>query len=415
MAPVNALCRDMSTAEIIKELRALKARINTLEEKLSQKDQQIKELEAKLTEREELVAAPKEEKWTDRIQLSGTVEVEFGNEHHDLRDPGNNFRAEKTQSHDITLATVELGVDAQINKYTQGHVLFKYEEDDTDPINVDEGAITLGGIEETYGLYLTGGLYYPHFGELNSFLVSDPLTCELFEIAQSAVEVGYEGEWFSAAAGVFHGDVQEQWNEEARINGFFADANFHNPEETLGGLSLLLGASYLSNVADSNTLQDQVNDVVNPVTGAAADGVRNDLRDYVDGFAFYLVAEYGQFGFGAEYITALDEFQAGEMAYAVDRNGVARRTEPAAWNLEFAFRPIEPLQLALKYEGTNEMFGLFPEKQYGLAASYGLCKYTTLSAEYLHGEYDENNQDPANNNWIHDEVDIFTMQLAVEF
>jgi len=295
------------------------------------------------------------------------------------------------------------------------HNVVSYKEDDTDPINVDEGTITIGGIKETYGLYLKTGQYYPHFGELNSYVVSDPLACQVFEIRQSAAEAGYEGNWFSAGAGLFRGDVQEQWNEEARINGFFADANFHSPEDTLRGLSLLVGVSYLSNIADSDTLQDQVNDVVNPITGVAADGVKNDLRDYVGGFAAYLVAEYGQFSFGAEYITALDEFQAEEMAYAVDRNGVAKRTKPAAWNLEIAFRPIESVQLAVKYEGTDEMFGLFPEIQYGGAMSWGLFPSVTLSAEYLHGKYDENNQDPANNNWTHDEIDIFTMQLAVEF
>lgn len=58
-------------------------------------------------------------------------------------------------------------MDAQINKYTRGHLLFLYEEDD-DGVSLDEGTIFLGGIRETYGLYLLAGKYYPHFGELNS-------------------------------------------------------------------------------------------------------------------------------------------------------------------------------------------------------------------------------------------------------
>ncbi|MBW2027078.1 MAG: LbtU family siderophore porin, partial [Deltaproteobacteria bacterium] len=230
--------------------------------------------------------------------------------------------------------------------------------------------IRLGGIEQTYNLYLQAGKYYPHFGELNTWFISDPLTLEVFEIQESAVEAGYEGEWFSAGAGIFHGDVQKVGDDESRLKGFFADLNFHNPEGTMGGVSLLAGASYMDNVADTDTLQDEV----------------NQIKDYVDGLALYLVADYGKFSFGAEYITALDDFRAGEMAYAVDRNGNARKSSPAAWNFEFAYRPVDPLQLAVKYEGTKDLFGLYPEKQYGVAISYDLFESTTLSAEYLHGE-----------------------------
>lgn len=125
------------------------------------------------------------------------------------------------------------------------------------------------------------------------------------------------------------------------------------------------------------------------------------------------LAEYGIFGFGTEYITALDDFEAGEMGYAVDRIGVQRETQPAAWNLEFTVMPIDLLRLAVRYEGSDEMFGLFPKDQYGASASYELFKYTTLPGEYLHGEYDNDNQNAGG--MTEDEMDAFTLQLAVEF
>lgn len=111
--------------------------------------------------------------------------------------------------------------------------------------------------------------------------------------------------------------------------------------------------------------------------------------------------------------TGLDNFHAGEMGYAVDRSGVNRETKPAAWNFELAYRPMDPLQLAVKYEGSGDMFGLFPEKQYGFAVSYDLFKSTTLSAEYLHGEYDDNNRN--HDGTVEDSRDGVTLQLAVEF
>ena len=390
--------QDISTSEIRKELNELKIRINKLEQELSRKDREIEKLKAKVeSSTKSLGSEEAKEEWFNRVKLSGVIEVEASSERNKVKDPASG-KSSTTRDDDLTLATVELHTDAQINKYTKAHIVFIYEEDeDEDRVRIDEGTIRLGGIEQTYNLYLQAGKYYPHFGELNTWFISDPLTLEVFEIQESAVEAGYDGEWLSAGAGIFHGDVQKVGDDESRLKGFFADLNFHNPEGTMGGMSLLAGASYLDNVADTDTLQDQVNQV----------------RDYVDGLALYLVADYGKFSFGAEYITALDDFRAGEMAYAVDRNGNARKSSPAAWNFELAYSPVDPLQLAVKYEGTKDLFGLYPEKQYGVAVSYDLFESTTLSAEYLHGDYDDNNQNSDGD--IADSRDAVTLQLAIEF
>ena len=395
----NPAFSAMSNDAIVQELRAMKTRIERLEQELVKKNREIEALKAK-TEEAEVAAAPEGEgeKWTDRITISGAVEVEYGYE-----SVGFNGAPDE-DGDDVALATVEVGIDAQINKYVEANVLLLYEEDDTEEFTVDEGTITIGGIEETYCLYFKGGKYYPHFGELNSYFVSDPLTLEIFEIQESALEIGYDGEWFTIGGGVFNGDIAEVGDDESDVDCFFIDANIHNPEDTLGGISMLMGVSYLSSVGDSDTLQGEAN---LDITG---DFVPDDVvDDFVDGIAAYLVLEYEMFSFGAEYITALDEFRAGEMAYAVDINKIARETEPSALNIELAFRPMDVLQLAVKYEWTDEMYGLFPEDQYGFVVSWDIFECTTLSAEYLHGEFDDNNVDGV------DDRDAFTMQLAVEF
>lgn len=397
LAHSAALAQEISNEEIRNELKVFRARIDRLEQEVSRKDLEIEKLKAKVEKTSEAVSAEEgQEKWIDRIELSGAIEVEYGSEKHKVKDPTTG-KSTSSRDDDLTLSTVELHTDAQINKYTKGHVVFLYEEDeDEDRVRIDEGTIRLGGIKETYNLHFQAGKYYPHFGELNSWFISDPLTCQVFEIRESAAEAGYDGSWFSAGAGAFHGDVQKTSDDESRIKGFFADANIHNPEDTLGGISLLAGASYLNNVADTDTLQDEV----------------NQITDYVGGVALYLVADYNNLSFGAEYITALDDLHAGEMGYAIDRNGDAQETKPAAWNFELAYRPMDPLQLTVKYEGTGDMFGLFPEKQYGLCVSYDLFEFTTLSAEYLHGEYDDNQNSDGK---VEDSRDVVTVQLAVEF
>lgn len=399
----NGFCQSMSQEEIINEIRSLKSRISKLENMLTKKDKEIKELKE---ERKEASEEVKSDRWTDRVDVSAAIEVEYGYEGHDLKDPANNLQPSTTDDSDLVLASFEVGLDAEINRYTQAHVTLKYQEDDNEAFNVDEGTITFGGTDETHGIYLMVGKYCPHFGELNSYFVSSPLTAQVFETGETALQIGVEQDWFSSSLGVFHGNVNEQFETENTINGFFADLNLHNPEDTLNGWSFLLGASYLSNVADSDTLEGQINDI-------NTDTAINDIADYVNGVAAYLVAKYGIFGFGVEYITALDDFRAGEMSYALDRNGVTRSTKPSAWNLELALSPKEDLQFGIKYEGTNDLFGLLPEHQYGAFASWNPFKNTTLSGEYLRGIYDENNQNA--NGLTEDDRDLFTIQLAVEF
>lgn len=396
----------ISNHELMEEIKALKARINQLEQKLKKRDKELEEVKKQVgvREKEEEGELP----WTDRISLSGAIEVEYTYEHHNLKDPNQGFKSVTSNQHDISLATVELGVDADINKYTKGHLLFLYEEGEhNDNVTIDEGAIRLGGIAETHGLYLQAGRYYPHFGEYNTWGVSDPLTQQVFETQQTAVEVGYENDWISLGAGGFRGDVREEFREEDRINGFFADFNIHPPENKLKEITMLAGLSYMSNVAESDTLQDEIRDINGDNEN------NNDISDYVDGIAVYLVLEYAKYHFGAEYITALDDFKEGEMGYAMDRLGNFRKTRPLAWNFEFAFNPIEPLTVGIRYEGTDDMYGLFPEHQYGGYLSWELFKYTSLNMEYLRGEYENNNQNA--DGLVEDEIDLFTVQLAIKF
>ena len=393
---------QMSNDELYNELKTMKERIDKLEKDLSKKDQELIEHKSRRMKKEETIAGvesgeeqpPLQEifsKWSDKIEISGLIEVGYGHDTHDKK------HQQTERSEDITLSTVEFDIGAQINKYVRGDIVLLYEEDDTPDFTVDEGTILIGGIEETFGLYLKGGKYYPHFGELNSYFINDPLTLEIFEIQESGLEIGYDSDWFSVGAGIFNGDIQKVGAHENNVDDFYADACFHIPEDTLGGMSLLAGVSYLNNVGDTDTLSDE----------GALDG--NEVKHYVGGFAAYLISEYGPFSFSAEYIAALDDFKAGEMDYAYNKNGIAKKSEPAALNLEFAFRPIEVVQVAVKYEATDDMFSLYPEEQYGLGVSWEAFKFTTLSAEYLHGEYDSNNAEGE------DERDLISLQMAIEF
>jgi hypothetical protein len=113
-------------------------------------------------------------KINERVTLSGVVEVEAAS--------SEDFAGADTS--DITLATVELGLDAEITEWVNAHLLLLWEEDDTEPMDLDEGTITLGNLEK-FPLYLTAGKMYVPFGAFESNMISDPLPLELGENRES--------------------------------------------------------------------------------------------------------------------------------------------------------------------------------------------------------------------------------------
>jgi hypothetical protein len=133
--------------------------------------------------------------WTDRITISGVVEAEAGFSSTDYNDSA----TDDVDESDIVLATVELGIDAEVYKHVSGHILLLYEEDENDGnIAIDEGFITIDG-KDVVPLYLNAGQLYVPFGQFESHMITDPLTLDLGETSQSAVQVGFANDLFDAS------------------------------------------------------------------------------------------------------------------------------------------------------------------------------------------------------------------------
>jgi hypothetical protein len=300
---------------------------------------------------------------SDKISLGGLIEVEAA-------FVDNERDAPNEDSSDITLATVELGIDAKVNEHVEGHILFLYEEDETD-FDVDEGTIT---ITSPYGLYLAAGKMYVPFGAFNSHFITDPLTLDLGETNESAVLLGRGDDLYEFAVGIFNGDVDDSADDE--IDDFVASLTV-TPSE---GLSF--GASYISDIADSDS-------------EIAGGGI---ISDSVAGIGLFLSSSFGPFTVEAEYVGAIDDFAAAEVGPPNSLTG----SEPSAYNVELAYAVSEDIEAALRLEGSDDLNWV--EDRVGVAASFGIYENTTISLEYLHGEY-QNNQ----------EVDSITAQLALEF
>ncbi len=147
----------------------------------------------------------------------------------------------------------------------------------------------------------------------------------------------------------------------------------------------MAGISYLSNIADSNGLEGETPGMVS---------------DDVGGFSAFVSASFRDTLFlDVEYVGATDEFPAGELSFD---GGDAFK--PNTWNVEIAYAIAEGIELAGKYEGSDDTGDFLPESQYGMVLIYDLFDSTSLALEYLHATFEND-----------DERDLVTTQLAIEF
>lgn len=317
------------------------------------------------------------DKWYDRAQISGVIEVEAEHEKDDFTDPA----VEDEKTSDVDLAAVELVVNARIVDHIDGHVMIKYEEDD---IFMDEGFITLSSTG-TFPAYLIAGRQYIPFGNFDSHFVTDPNTLILGETNEGAVVAGYRfgGETVDISVGAFNGRAQEVGDDDA-IDSFVASVAV-NPME-----GLMFGASYTSNLAGSDTFNEFV---VDP----------DNLDSLVGGWSAFASFEFlERFKMIGEYVGALDEFEAGELYDAADTN----KRQPAAWNIELGVAIGENVEVAARYGGSDDGGAEFlPETQYGAVVNWSFFENTNLALEYLHGEFEDDTQ----------ETDSFVAQIAIEF
>ncbi|BBO89751.1 LbtU family siderophore porin [Desulfosarcina ovata] len=330
----------------------------------------IRQLEAKLGAEGGILP----DKWNERITLSGTIEVEAG---YVSTDPEG---GDSTDESDISVATVELGVDAEIVKHVSGHILFLYE--DGEDIVIDEATITLSG-EDVIPAFLTVGEMYVPFGNFESHMISDPLTLEIAETREAAIQVGVESGGFYGSAFIFNGDVDEADEDDDHIDNFGANAGYTMESDTF---TIDAGISYINNLIDADGWEDIIDE----------EGL--ELNDYAAGLGAYAIVGIGPVTLIGEYITALDE---------IEWVGEAPQDEISAWNLEvgytFAIGEKEAV-VAAALQGTDEAENAFPETRYMGSFSLGIFKATTLAFEYAHGEFEND-----------DEEDAFTAQLAIEF
>ena len=333
--------------------------------------------------------------WSERITLSGLLEIEACYVDVDFD------KARGEAGSDLVLATVELGIDAELTDSTSAHVLLLWEEDATEPIEVDEAFIVLDGIADTPTWIKAGKIYIP-FGNFTSNMISDPLTLVLGETHASALEVGFKLGGIYALAYVFNGDIDAAGKDD-HIDNFGAQLGYSMERE---GFRLGAGISYINNLIDSDCWGDEFQDFGG-----------YEINASIGGFGAHAVVEAGAFNFIAEYVCAVDDPE----YLATSTGAVEKRDAVQVWNLEagymFTLMNKETL-VAIAYQGTKNAESMFPQgyaaeddeldflpaQRYMAMVGAEIFPYTSLALEYAHDEYRND-----------DRADIVTMQLALKF
>ena len=334
------------------------------------------------------------ESLTENVVISGLVEVEAG--------ISKDFDDVDTSS--AELATVELGVDASVTDWCSGHILFSWEEG----VDVDEGFITLGGTDAV-PVYLNAGLIYVPFGVYETHMISDPLTLEIGETRENALQVGGEYKGLYGSLFLFNGDIQEESNDsDDAMETYSANAGYAFEKDNF---SMDLGVDFISNILDSNGLGDGFLEAQEEFVSLNPNG-SYELKKYVAGLGAHIVMNLGPACLVGEYIGSLDDIE-----YNTDDGAgttAAIKTDgPTAFHVEGAYT-IEAMEkeitLAATYQATDNLAGVLPETRIGASAGIALTDGLDLTVEYLHDE----DYDVADGG-TGESGEAVTFQLALEF
>lgn len=286
-----------------------------------------------------------------------------------------------TSTSDIKSSKVQLTFDAEMSEQVLGSVTFEWAGSDEDRVEVDEAIIVIK--PKDTGFEFSLGKQVLPFGAYNSSFMTDPQSLELGETKEHSAHVAYTTGIATITGAIYNGDVDETGDDDDHIDGLAArlDLNFND--------NLSAGASLISNIAESDTLESS--------DGVDAD--TNTIQDSVAGFSANVSYTFNKLQFDAEYVTALDEFQAGELAFDDGSS-----YQPQVFTFETAFDLGGDSFVAGRIEAGEDGGDVIPENTFGIIYQTPLLDYLTFAAEYQREEYETN-----------DEVDAIKLRLKLKF
>ena len=356
----------LAQGSIEERLQRMEQRIRYLEERVAAQDRTIVEKDKRISELKGL-----QEGWFNALEVSGAVEIEAA---HVTPEEGDSTSG-------LEAATVDLAFAAELNDWVSAEAA----------LTMDEGAIVVDSATATLALpdspiSLTLGKQGLPFGVYESNLISDPLTKELGDTAEDAAVVAFDSGGVTASAFLFKGENDRE--DSGRIEDFGAAVGWAMEVDRV---SVGFNLSWINDIGESDTLE----------------GTETKGADMVPGGAASAILSVGGATVIGEYVTALEDFSAAELAF----NGAAARPSAAGLEAAYGFEVAgTEVTVATAWQSTGEAAGLLPESRFLVGTSIGIAEGLSLSLEWAR-ERDYDTGDGGSG----ETTDTATAVLAAEF
>ena len=279
------------------------------------------------------------------MDLSGLMEVE-----------GQVAKSKSTQGEsDLEHSTLELGLEHKLNKQLDLEVVFLYEEGEGDGGQVDQALVRFNELSLPVEIVL--GLQYLPFGSFSSNLINDPLTLELAETSQAAVNVHSTGLPINLGLALYKGAIEHTDTE------WQPDWTFYTEYTTQNLLDISINAYLSSELVNSNALSELVSDEI--------------LSERIPGGGIAIQFAHRNNSLDLECITATAQF----------KTGIFTNQKPSACHFEYAYEFAETAKnwtVALGYSSSQDAFILeLPENRASVGISASVMQNVSMGFELL--------------------------------
>lgn len=362
---------EVNVDELQNYIQALEQRLEQLEAQTGVIQERQVQIEEETMTYLESLGALKE--LSDRVELSGNVDVIYSSTDSDTADDTN----------DVFVDQVYLGLAVDVSDNVSAYVSLQTEDVAGTAVGADSDAGSL----DVYEAYVTVGLSdnlslsagQQHFNFINDAemgnFIADTLVRQMAECRDTGLALSLSNDAISGGVFALNGPDEED-GDDNEINTYGVHASIGGDQEDL---SWTLGVGYISNVSDADNSSNAVDN-----------GVLGDVSAY----SLNASVTAGSLSVLAELVQA-------------DELDDAAESEPSATSIEASMAlPMGEgdWTIAAKFEETEDGSGTQTEENVGIGLSSEIYENALLTINWESAEdYDG------------DEVDTIAVELSVSF
>lgn len=322
------------------------------------------------------------------IELSGALEGQIytisgfnANEDADASSAG---------PHGIALSRAELDTNAIIGPWVGGFMAFEYNNapvstGDREPVStlfLDRGFVTLGNLNR-FPVYFSAGEMYLGFGKFSSLMLTTPLTKSMGRLRSAVASLGYSASGVFASVYGYSGEQTHDGTNTSTIQQGGADLGYQSSFGQNGQDSILASVSVVTNLADSQGIQNTGNNQAGQFSGFGQEGLTgNDLQHRVPGFDAQATVGLGSWTILGEYVTGLRRFATEDLSF----DGKGASISAVHGELDYTFNIMSrPVTVGAAYGHAWQALALdLPKDSYSANLAVSLFRNTIEQIEYRH-------------------------------